>query len=212
MIYRPVQFALSHVETFNAGLTIKSGQPVMITDETTRTVGLSYGSGFVGIAVSDSVINQPISVLMWGVIEAPFDTSEISSGAVLCTPEASDDAGEYEDTKGTSNRYIGRLFKYRTNNGIKSWVIVTPQRGVDNGLPVISLVGDNPQILTVDDTYEELGATAFDTVDGDITTDIVIDATDVNTTAAGDYTVTYNVTDSNGNDAIEVTRTVTVNE
>src|SRR5690606_27632730 len=45
---------------------------------------------------------------------------------------------------------------------------------------------------------------------GDITGSIVIDASAVNTSVVGSYTVTYNVSDANGNAATQVTRTVNV--
>jgi len=41
---------------------------------------------------------------------------------------------------------------------------------------------------------------------------IVIDASSVDTTVPGDYTVTYDVSDSSGNAATTVTRTVTVQD
>ncbi len=75
--------------------------------------------------------------------------------------------------------------------------------------PVITLIG-GAVTLTVGDAYTEQGATATDAEDGDLTANIVITGT-VNTNAAGVYTVRYNVTDSSGNAAAEVTRTVTVN-
>ena len=84
--------------------------------------------------------------------------------------------------------------------------------GPDTIPPVITLVGANPQTITTGDAYVELGATATDDVDGEITAFIVIDASAVNTAAAGDYTVTYNVMDAAGNAATEVTRTVTVQD
>ncbi|MBK86659.1 MAG: hypothetical protein CMC86_05625, partial [Flavobacteriaceae bacterium] len=80
----------------------------------------------------------------------------------------------------------------------------------DTTAPVITLVGDNPQTLTVGDAYTELGATASDDTDGDISSSIVIDATAVDTATAGSYSVTYNVSDAAGNTATEVTRTVNV--
>ncbi len=76
--------------------------------------------------------------------------------------------------------------------------------------PVITLLGANPQTIEAGSPYVELGATALDDVDGDITGSIVIDATAVNTSALGSYVVTYNVSDSAGNPAVEVTRTVDV--
>ena len=47
---------------------------------------------------------------------------------------------------------------------------------------------------------------ASDNYDGDITADIVT-VNNVDTSVIGSYTVTYNVTDSSGNAASEVTRT-----
>ena len=81
---------------------------------------------------------------------------------------------------------------------------------VDTGIPVISLVGANPQTIQVGSPYVELGATALDNYDGDITGSIVTDASAVNTSVVGSYTVTYNVVDANGNAAPQITRTVEV--
>ncbi len=76
--------------------------------------------------------------------------------------------------------------------------------------PVITLVGANPQTLTVGASYTELNATANDDVDGNITANIVIDSSAVNMSAEGNYTVTYDVNDTAGNVATQVTRTVNV--
>ncbi|MFC4267352.1 immunoglobulin-like domain-containing protein [Polaribacter marinivivus] len=81
---------------------------------------------------------------------------------------------------------------------------------VDTTKPVITLLGDNPQVIEVGTPYSELNATASDNLDGNISGNIVIDATNVDTNIVDSYTVTYNVTDANGNVADEVTRTVNV--
>jgi len=79
----------------------------------------------------------------------------------------------------------------------------------DTTLPVITLVGDAAVSHALGATYTDAGATATDDVDGDITTSITTSGTvDVNT--AGDYTITYAVSDAAGNAAAQVTRTVTV--
>jgi len=82
---------------------------------------------------------------------------------------------------------------------------------VDTGTPTISLVGANPVPLSVGDSYIDAGATANDDVDGDITANITI-VNPVNTAAVGSYTITYNVSDTAGNPAVEVTRTVNVSD
>ena len=59
------------------------------------------------------------------------------------------------------------------------------------------------------DGYADGGATALDDVDGNITGDIAtVNPVDANTVGA--YTVTYDVTDSSENHAVQVTRTVNV--
>ncbi|MDT0557893.1 DUF5011 domain-containing protein [Ichthyenterobacterium sp. W332] len=82
----------------------------------------------------------------------------------------------------------------------------------DTTAPVIVLNGSSPVNLTVGDSYTELGATATDNIDGDISGNIVIGGDTVNSGAAGTYVVTYNVSDSAGNAANQVTRTVNVSE
>ncbi|PKH00261.1 immunoglobulin-like domain-containing protein [Paraglaciecola sp. MB-3u-78] len=76
----------------------------------------------------------------------------------------------------------------------------------DTSAPVITLAGETNIILTVGDTYIEAGATVTDDVDADLTA--VIDST-VDTSVAGNYTVTYSVADAAGN-AATATRTVKV--
>ena len=78
------------------------------------------------------------------------------------------------------------------------------------GVPTITLNGSATVSLTVGDSFTDEGATASDPEDGDLTADIVVGGDTVNTAAAGTYVITYNVTDSDGNAADQVTRTVTV--
>ncbi|MFV9549561.1 immunoglobulin-like domain-containing protein [Algibacter sp. PT7-4] len=82
----------------------------------------------------------------------------------------------------------------------------------DTTAPIISLLGASVINLNVGDVYTELGATATDNIDGDITASIVIAGDVVNTNIAGSYNVTYNVSDAAGNLATEVSRSVIVSE
>lgn len=93
-----------------------------------------------------------------------------------------------------------------------SFSLVEGTSGPDETPPLITLLGANPQPIVLNDAYVELGATALDNIDGDISDRITIDASAVNTAIAGDYPVTYNVSDDAGNDAIERIRTVRVVE
>jgi hypothetical protein len=81
----------------------------------------------------------------------------------------------------------------------------------DGEKPVISLLGANPLELCVGDTYVEAGATATDNCDNQVSQNLSINSSAVNTAQEGTYSVTYDVTDANGNSAVQVTRTVIVN-
>lgn len=78
----------------------------------------------------------------------------------------------------------------------------------DSEPPVVTLNGASTITLTVGEPYEELGATAHDDVDGDLTSAIEID-NPVDTNVIGRYSVTYDVIDSAGNEGT-ATRTVEV--
>ena len=81
----------------------------------------------------------------------------------------------------------------------------------DATAPAITLLGANPQRIEGHTPYIELGATAFDTVDGNLTAAITIDSSAVNTNAVGAYPVVYTVKDAHNNTA-SVTRTVSVED
>ena len=81
----------------------------------------------------------------------------------------------------------------------------------DTTAPVITRIGAANISLQLGDSYSDQGATASDNIDGDLTSSIVVGGDAVNTNVVGSYTITYNVSDAAGNNAVEVTRTVTVN-
>jgi subtilisin family serine protease len=78
----------------------------------------------------------------------------------------------------------------------------------DTTPPVLTLKGANPISLFEGDTYVEPGYTAIDNVDGDITSKVTVSGT-VATAYAGNYTLTYSVSDTAGN-AATATRLITV--
>ena len=81
---------------------------------------------------------------------------------------------------------------------------------VDTNTPIITLSGPSPVTVEAGSVYTDAGATAQDNIDGDLTSSIVTGGLPINTSELGAHTVTYDVTDSNGNAAIQVTRTVNV--
>ena len=79
----------------------------------------------------------------------------------------------------------------------------------DNVAPVINIIGTNPVAIAAGDSYTDAGATANDDLFGNISGSI-ISTNNVNTAQVGNYTVSYNVSDPAGNEAITVTRDVNV--
>jgi len=112
-------------------------------------------------------------------ITGTVDTSIVGSYTIIYT--AQDNAGN----ESNSTRVI-------------TVIDVTP--------PVITLNGEANSTLEYDDIYEELGATATDNSDANVSVEI---SGMVDTSVEGSHTVTYTATDSSGNTAT-VIRTVTI--
>jgi hypothetical protein len=102
-----------------------------------------------------------------------------------------------------------------------SFIVITrvgPEPEPDTVKPVITLLGEPLVQLYIGDLYTDAGAIAWDDRDGDLTDQIEVTVTSsvygrvdrVDTSYADEYTIRYNVRDSAGNAADEVTRTVIV--
>ncbi len=89
----------------------------------------------------------------------------------------------------------------------------------DTEAPVVSINGNNPTLINVGDTYSDLGASVLDngtfvlsytaSLDGGPQVDV--SSIQLDTSAAGEHTVTYTATDAAGNVGTAI-RTVIVNE
>ncbi len=98
-----------------------------------------------------------------------------------------------------------------------SWIMITQTPGADAVKPVITLLGEDPAYVNKGAVYTDAGATASDNRDGNITDRIIttyswngLPAPEVSTVTEATYKVHYNVSDTAGNQAAEVTRTVVV--
>ena len=101
----------------------------------------------------------------------------------------------------------------QTNQNIASEALLVGVITVieDTTIPLLTLIGNSPVTIEVGSTYVDAGATAFDTYNGNITSSIIVTGS-VNTNTIGIYTITYNVSDTSGNAAVTITRTVNVVE
>ena len=88
--------------------------------------------------------------------------------------------------------------------------VVRVTRPLDTVAPVITLRGASSVEVALGDTYTDMGATASDDRDGDLSASIALGGDTVDTDTVGDYTLTYDVSDAAGNAAETVTRVVRV--
>ena len=96
------------------------------------------------------------------------------------------------------------------SRGVAAAVVIRTVHVVE-AKPVITLKGDAEMTVLQGRTFTDPGATAVDVDGNDLTASIVATGADkVDTSKAGRYTITYNVTDAAGSAAEPVTRIVTV--
>ena len=77
--------------------------------------------------------------------------------------------------------------------------------------PVITLVGDSSIIIEEESVYNDAGATASNYVNNDITSSIIVGGLDnLNTSVLGIYSISYDLTDTAGNSATQLTRKISV--
>lgn len=84
---------------------------------------------------------------------------------------------------------------YKLNNTTKKRIVNVVEKGVGNIF--IYLLGDDPVILKVGDTYTEPGYNATDSIDSNITDKVQV-TDNIDTTKIGTYQVVYTVTNSSG--------------
>ena len=106
-------------------------------------------------------------------------------------------------------------YKFTYTSTDTSGNTVTLQREVvvsnDNVPPTITLIGDSNLEIDTGTDFQDPGASANDLIDGILTPFITVSGS-VDTTKAGTYTLTYNVSDLSFNAADPVTRTVVVSD
>lgn len=159
--------------------------------------GVAYLKGIVTETLTVGSAEKPAGITLFDPNGAPYCV-QLQLGGVLAslpgTCESNSASAPSSSGSGSSN-------ENPENSG------ETPT--TDTISPVITLNGDATINLTVGDSYSELGATANDDMDGGI---MVIITGNVDTAVAGTYTIHYQASDSSGNMATEITRTVIVSE
>ncbi|WP_299098055.1 immunoglobulin-like domain-containing protein [uncultured Winogradskyella sp.] len=182
-------FTYGEVEDYTVNLT--GGTP-----DTTAPVITLTGASTINLEVGDTY--SELGATATDNIDGNLTSSIVITGTVN-----TNSAGTYTKYYNVSDA-AGNAATQRTRT-----IIVTEP--ADTTAPVITLTGASTINLEVGDAYNELGATATDNVDGNLTSSIVITGT-VNTNSAGTYTKYYNVSDAAGNAATQRTRSIVVTE
>ncbi len=152
-----------------------------VTNSTATPNDFTLG-GVTGASIDSivSVLNNTITLDVTGTTISDSDNVTISYTRT---------SGSFDDVSGNS---LLNFAENVTNN-------------LDFTPPIITLNGDNPQIIELGEDYTELGAT---TSDG---SQVTINATEF-TNAIGIYSIYYDSVDASGNRATQVVRTVSVVE
>ena len=170
--------SISVVDTAIADTT-----PPMITLNGQTSVTLEQNTAYTELgATARDAVDGNVSVGISGNV----DTSTV--GIYTMTYSATDHAGNTAHTTRDISVVAGAI--------------------ADTTPPLITLNGQANTTLEQNAVYTEFGATALDTVDGNVS--VTIDGT-VDTATVGSYTVTYSARDASGNEA-NATRGITVVE
>jgi Bacterial Ig domain/Bacterial surface protein, Ig-like domain len=162
--------------------------PVAVDDEAQAGQG-----GSVEIAVLGNDIDPDFDSLAVSTIAQPDHGDASTDGLTVTYQSDADFCG-------------AEMFEYTVDDGRGGsdlgTISIIVACAVDTLAPTISLIGANPQQLIKGDVYSEPGASAHDDTDGDVTDSLSIDASLVDTSAPGTYSVRYSVEDANGNSAV----------
>jgi uncharacterized repeat protein (TIGR01451 family) len=186
---------ITYTATDGAGNTATATQTVTVTESVNPTIS----------APADLVLTTGSGATSCGVVvgDATLGTAPASDNCPGVTVSRTGvPAGNFFPVGETTITYTATD---RSGNTASATQKVTVS---DNTPPVITLNGANPQIVECHTSYPELGASATDNC-GSVTA-TPSGSVDVNT--PGTYTITYNSTDSAGNQATPVQRTVIVQD
>ena len=161
----------------------------IVTESVTVLVTDGAASAAVIAAVADSIaaVNEVIA-------DPEIDPTSASAADIVTAVQETVQASIVALVEGTITTEA-----FVTNSSVATLFTALPPR--------ITLLGAATVALEQGTAYTDAGATALDVVDGEVA---VTTAGTVNSSTAGTYTLTYTASDSGGNAATAVTRTVTV--
>lgn len=165
----------------------------------------------VTVSIEDAV--EGTLEYMWSesptVPAEPVLTKGIKRAATELGVWKSFNSGDTLTLEGVSGKYYLHVRGQDTVGNNIAWT--SNPFEVDGIAPVLTLNGDNPFVLQALTAYTELGFTAIDGVEGDLTSKVVVSGT-VNVNTPGEYILTYTVTDTAGNVTTATRRVHVVDE
>jgi len=187
----------------SAGQTINSitADEIIKTGTTIKTNSNTYNVVIYGDVDGDGYVDvfDAQAVLRHYVFAGNYELKGVYN--IASNVDNEDEEIDVFDAQRILRFYVG----YETKLVVNEPVSIKEQ---DSTKPVITLNGSSTVTVNLGSTYTELGATATDNIDGNITSKIKV-SSNVNTNTEGTYTVTYTVTDNAGNTAT-ANRTVKV--
>ncbi|MFA5522936.1 MAG: immunoglobulin-like domain-containing protein [Tissierellales bacterium] len=134
-------------------------------------------------------------------VSIAYSTKEYTNGNVIATIVSNEDINVLNNNGSSS-------FEFKSNGTFK--FIVADQLGnetsvsasvnnIDKKPPVITFNSDYRPIFKVNEEYDLNDFTAYDSIDGDLTSSVIIDKNGFNIGKAGQYQIIYSITDRAGN-------------
>ncbi|MBO5349456.1 MAG: DUF5011 domain-containing protein [Clostridia bacterium] len=163
---------------------------------------------FLLIIISKTSKSPKISLNGASTIDIPLNTNYTDEGASAKYGKK-DISGNIQTSNNIDTSKVGKYdITYTVKHKNKTTSTTRTINVVDTEAPVLTLTGESEINIAQDSTYQDLGCSAIDNYDGNITTKISID-TNIDTSELGTYTVNYTVKDSSGNES-KITRSVNV--
>ncbi|MFA4982907.1 MAG: DUF5011 domain-containing protein [Candidatus Micrarchaeia archaeon] len=182
------------------------------TDAAGNTGSDSFTLSWITSAPAITISSPPTSPAQSKIISASVPSGTLTmavTAGTVCDSTLS--FGTYSTLVFSSEADNGKrvCYKVADSAGNTAYLLSGAISGIDTTRPAISLNG-NPQVaVEANSNYTDAGATAADSLDGNISSRITVNGT-VNTGKVGAYTLKYDVTDAAGNKAAQLVRTVTV--
>ena len=203
------QSAGKAVSEYSNEFNIAYGPPVITVDATVMNVAHDVAA----VTLTGTVTANGGAVITVAVTYADNTSANVTSDVVdgatwsISTPLKA----------GTNTIVVSIVAQGVSGNSPVTLTITQAAAPPNTTRPTITLLGSATLSIALGAAYTDAGATAIDDTDGNITASITTTITfnngavaAVNTNTAGVYTIVYNVSDTAGNPATPVTRTVTV--